>query len=161
MPPICASHFLFRLELSHSWFLLPPERGLHSGIRDLPTLCRRFYLSNFTPNYSFFFTFHSRLLVVLWFAEGDGEDSDVSSSDESDWSSEEDEDDSLEGGFDDSVCPPGCDQVKVLYQQQQMNSMIRHKHLQNDASRKNNVSGFKLHGLSECFRSVQVSFLNF
>ena len=45
----------------------------------------------------------------------DEEDSDEESEDESDWDEDEDDEESEMGGYDLDVCPPGCDQVCILW----------------------------------------------
>ena len=44
---------------------------------------------------------------------GSDEDSDEDSDDESDWD-EDDEESEEEGGYDLDICPPGCDQVRLV-----------------------------------------------
>lgn len=53
-----------------------------------------------------------KLLCICCYV-GSDEDSDEDSDDESDWD-EDDEESEEEGGYDLDICPPGCDQVRLV-----------------------------------------------
>lgn len=57
----------------------------------------------------------SLLLYLEYCVSDDDDDSDEDSDDDSDWDEDEDDDESETGGYDLDICPPGCDQVYLIY----------------------------------------------